>query len=348
MTITTQRRTKEREDLADRVPSSSVRGRGWLPTIIMIAFFVYFMIPLAWLVIASTKNNADLFSTFGFWFSHHFNLFTNIHAVFAYSNGVFLRWMLNSLIYAVVSAAGASFLATAAGYGFAKYQFPAKVVLLGVVLGAIAVPTTALAIPTYLLFSKIGIVNTPWAIILPSLINPIGVFLMSVYARDAIPDSLIESGRLDGASDIGIFLRIGLRMLVPGLITVFLFSLVHMEQLLPAIGNAEQSEAVPHHSRARPAERNSEQRRRLAGPVLRCSDRIPALDHPAHRRVPPAAAVLAVRPQRRRSEMIGTAPDAVARWERGWLRKITTAAEHRNRPGRRHPGKIAGDGDLDR
>jgi multiple sugar transport system permease protein len=192
----------------------------------MIAFFVYFMIPLAWLVIASTKNNADLFSTFGFWFSHHFNLFTNIHAVFAYSNGVFLRWMLNSLIYALVSAAGASFLATAAGYGFAKYQFPAKVLLLGVVLGAIAVPTTALAIPTYLLFSKIGIVNTPWAIILPSLINPIGVFLMSVYARDAIPDSLIESGRLDGASDIGIFLRIGLRMLVPGIITVFLFSLV--------------------------------------------------------------------------------------------------------------------------
>jgi multiple sugar transport system permease protein len=192
----------------------------------MVAFFVYFMIPLAWLVIASTKNNADLFSTFGFWFSHHFNLFTNIHAVFAYSNGVFLRWMLNSLIYALVSAAGASFLATAAGYGFAKYQFPARGLLQGVVIGAIAVPTTALAIPTYLLFSKIGIVNTPWAIILPSLINPIGVFLMRVYASDAIPDSLIESGRLDGASDISIFLRIGLRMLVPGLITVFLFSLV--------------------------------------------------------------------------------------------------------------------------
>ncbi len=226
MTIATQRRTNEREDLANRVPSGRVRGRGWLPTIIMVAFFVYFMIPLAWLVIASTKNNADLFSTFGFWFSHHFNLFTNIHAVFAYSNGVFLRWMLNSLIYALVSAAGASFLATAAGYGFAKYQFPARGLLQGVVIGAIAVPTTALAIPTYLLFSKIGSVNTPWAIILPSLINPIGVFLMRVYASDAIPDSLIESGRLDGASDIGIFLRIGLRMLVPGLITVFLFSLV--------------------------------------------------------------------------------------------------------------------------
>ncbi|HEX3962196.1 MAG TPA: carbohydrate ABC transporter permease [Trebonia sp.] len=226
MTVTAPHRETEPENLTGRMASGRARGRGWLATIIMIAFFVYFMIPLAWLVIASTKNNGDLFSTFGFWFSSHFNLFTNIHAVFAYSNGVFLRWMLNSLIYAVVSAAGASFLATAAGYGFAKYQFPAKGLVLGVVLGAIAVPTTALAIPTYLLFSKIGIVNTPWAIILPSMVNPIGVFLMRVYAGDAIPDSLIESGRLDGASDIGIFFRIGLRMLVPGLITVFLFSLV--------------------------------------------------------------------------------------------------------------------------
>jgi multiple sugar transport system permease protein len=98
--------------------------------------------------------------------------------------------------------------------------------MFGVVLGAIAVPTTALAVPTYLLFSKVGIVNTPWAIILPSLVNPIGIFLMRVYAADSVPDSLIESGRIDGASDIWIFLRIALRMLVPGLITVFLFSLV--------------------------------------------------------------------------------------------------------------------------
>ena len=342
MTIATPRRAKEREDLPDRVPSRSVRGRGWLPTIIMIAFFVYFMIPLAWLVIASTKNNADLFSTFGFWFSHHFNLFTNIHAVFAYSNGVFLRWMLNSLIYALVSAAGASFLATAAGYGFAKYQFPAKVLLLGVVLGAIAVPTTALAIPTYLLFSKIGIVNTPWAIILPSLINPIGVFLMSVYARDAIPDSLIESGRLDGASDIGIFLRIGLRMLVPGHYhRLPVLAGVHMEQLLPPIGDAEQSKAVPHHSRARPTECNSKQRRRLAGPVLRCSDRIPALDHPAHRRVPAAAAVLAVRSQRRRSEMIGTGPDAAVCRERDRLRR-SVQQKYSSWPGRMRPCRDAG------
>jgi multiple sugar transport system permease protein len=226
MSTTTRARADESEEVRTPNEPRSSRGTGWLPTVIMVAFFVYFMLPLAWLLVSSTKTNGALFSSFGFWFSGKFNLFHNIHAVFAYSNGVFFHWMINSLIYAIVSAVGASFLATAAGYAFAKYDFPTKRLLFGIVLGAIAVPATALAIPTYLLFSKIGLVNTPYAVILPSLINPIGLYLMRVYAQESVPESLIEAGRLDGANDIRIFFGIALPMLVPGFITVFLFSLV--------------------------------------------------------------------------------------------------------------------------
>src|SRR5919112_1685444 len=85
---------------------------------------------------------------------------------------------------------------------------------------------TALAIPTSLLFSKNGLVNTPWAIILPSLVSPFGLYLMRIYAQDAIPDSLIEAGRIDGAGELGIFFRLALRSLAPGFITVLLFTLV--------------------------------------------------------------------------------------------------------------------------
>jgi multiple sugar transport system permease protein len=222
MTTTTTRTTRTTTTETRPRP----RAVGWLPTVIMGCFLVYFMLPLGWLVISATKTNGDLFSSFGFWFSGRFNLWTNIHDVFAYSDGVFLHWMLNSLIYAVASGLGASLLATAAGYGFAKFEFPTKGLLFGVIIGAIAVPATALAIPTYLLFSKLGIVNTPWAVILPSLINPIGIYLMRVYAADSVPDALIEAGRLDGAGEVRIFSRIALPMLVPGFITVFLFSLV--------------------------------------------------------------------------------------------------------------------------
>jgi multiple sugar transport system permease protein len=134
--------------------------------------------------------------------------------------------MLNTLFYSVVSAVGATLLAALGGYGFAKFRFRGNNALFGVVLGSIMVPATALAIPTYLLFSKAGIVNTPWAIILPSLVSPFGLYLMRVYAQDAVADTILEAARLDGAGEIRIFFQVVMRSLSPGLVTVLLFTLV--------------------------------------------------------------------------------------------------------------------------
>jgi multiple sugar transport system permease protein len=196
-----------------------------LLTVVMIACALYFIFPLYWLVVASTKSNADLFSTFGLWFAD-FNLFENLRSVFTFQDGVFSRWALNSLIYAVVSAVGASILATAAGYAFAKYRFPGGKVLFSIILGAVMIPSTALAIPTYLLFARAELTDTYWAIILPSLVSPFGVYLMRVYAADAVDSSLLEAARVDGAGEFHIFLTVAFRLLVPGSVTVLLFTLV--------------------------------------------------------------------------------------------------------------------------
>lgn len=195
-------------------------------TIAMLAALAYFLVPLLWLVVASTKSTQDLFNTFGLWFSHSPQLLGNIRATFATDNGVFLQWMLNTVLYAVVSSVGAAFLAACAGYGFAKYRFRGHKAAFNLVVGTIMVPTTALAIPTYLLFAQVGLVNTPWAVILPSLINPFGLYLMRIYAEDAVPDSLLEAARIDGAGELRIFATIALRLLSPGLVTVLLFTLV--------------------------------------------------------------------------------------------------------------------------
>ncbi|HEX2858143.1 MAG TPA: carbohydrate ABC transporter permease [Propionibacteriaceae bacterium] len=195
-------------------------------SVIMWMLALYFAIPIIWLVISSTKNNADLFSSFGLWFGSSIHLLQNIRDVFTSQNGLYARWALNTILYSVVSALGATMLATMAGYGFAKYRFPFKRVMFSVVLGSIMIPLTALAIPTYLLFSSAGLTDTIWAVIIPSLVSPFGVYLMQVYAADAIPDQLLEAGRVDGAGEITIFFRIGLRMLGPGLVTVLLFTLV--------------------------------------------------------------------------------------------------------------------------
>jgi multiple sugar transport system permease protein len=206
-------------------PRRKRSGKSTLLTAVMLLCLVYFLLPIFWLVVASTKANEDLFTSFGLWFSN-MSLAENLHNVFTFQNGVFGKWMINSLVYAIVSGFGAAALATAAGYAFAKYRFPGGNAMFTIVLGAVMIPMTALAIPTYLLFAGANLTNTVWAVILPSLVSPFGVYLMRVYAADAVPDSLIEAARVDGAGEMRIFFQIVLRLLVPGSITVLLFALV--------------------------------------------------------------------------------------------------------------------------
>lgn len=195
-------------------------------TLGMLALLIYFMLPLFWLFVASTKTTGDLFASFGLWFSDDFSLLSNIRETVTYDGAVYARWMANTIFYSVVSAGGAALLCALGGYGFAKYRFRGNGAMFALVLGSIMVPTTALAIPTYLLFSKVGLVNTPWAIILPSLVSPFGLYLMRIYAQDAVPDGIIEAARIDGASEFRIFFQVVLRMLAPGIVTVLLFTLV--------------------------------------------------------------------------------------------------------------------------
>jgi multiple sugar transport system permease protein len=202
------------------------KRRSNLLTLAMLALLIYFLLPLYWIVVASTKSSSDLTSSFGLWFADDFNLWSNIVDTFTFNDGVYGRWLLNTLFYSIVSAGGAALLAALGGYGFSKFRFPGNGGLFYFVLGSIMVPTTALAIPTYLIFSRVDLVNTPWAIILPSLASPFGLYLMRVYADDGVPDSIIEAARIDGAGEFRIFFRIALRMIAPGFVTVLLFQLV--------------------------------------------------------------------------------------------------------------------------
>jgi multiple sugar transport system permease protein len=195
-------------------------------TIVMVVFVLYSVFPLVWLVINATKSQHDLYATFGLAFGSHFDLFANIGQTLSYRGGIFVQWLGNTLLYVVVGAGGATLLATAAGYGLAKFRFPGRRMVFAVVLGAIAIPGTALAVPTFLMFSQAGLTNTPWSVIVPSLISPFGLYLVWTYAVDAIPDELLEAARIDGASELRIFATISMRLLAPGIVTVLLFAIV--------------------------------------------------------------------------------------------------------------------------
>jgi multiple sugar transport system permease protein len=207
-------------------PKALLANKSRVLTAVASLYLVYTLLPLVWLVINATKSLDALFATPGLWFGGPFALFTNIAETFTYDDGIFLRWLGNTLLYVVVGAGGATLLATAAGYGLAKYRFSGRRAVFAVILGAIAIPGTALAVPTFLMFSAMGLTNTPWAVIIPSLVSPFGLYLIWVYATDAVPDELIESARIDGAGEIRIFFSVALRLLVPGIVTVALFAVV--------------------------------------------------------------------------------------------------------------------------
>ena len=194
--------------------------------VLMTVMLAYAWLPLFWLVVNSAKTQASLFSTFGLWFGGRFALWSNIHQALTYDGGIYVRWLGNTLLYTVAGAGGATFLATLAGYGLAKYDFRGKRVIAALVLGAVAVPATALAVPTFLLFSQLHLANTPWSVILPSLASPFGLYLIWVYASDAVPSELIEAARIDGAGEVRTFFTISLRLLGPGVVTVLLFTVV--------------------------------------------------------------------------------------------------------------------------
>ncbi|GAA0685710.1 carbohydrate ABC transporter permease [Kitasatospora atroaurantiaca] len=180
------------------------------------------LLPLGWLLTAAAKNTPDLLGGNTLSLSN-FHLTDNLHALATADGGIYFRWYLNSLLYAGGGALLCAFICVCAGYAFEVYTFRGQEKLFGLVLVGVLIPTTALALPMYLLASRIGIVNTFWAVFIPSLVFPFGVYLSRIFVSGYVPAEVLEAARMDGAGELRTFWSIGLRMVTPGFVTVFLF-----------------------------------------------------------------------------------------------------------------------------
>ncbi|WP_202567302.1 carbohydrate ABC transporter permease [Agreia sp. COWG] len=193
--------------------------------IVMGVSTLYFLVPIWWLFIGSTKSREQFSSTAGLWFAD-FNLFTNIADLVSYNDGVYLRWMLNSIVYASFGALLGTLFAAMCGYALAKYRFPGRELIFNTVLGGVLVPATALALPLFLIFSQFNATNTFWSVFLPSIVSPFGVYLARIFAAASVPDELLEAARLDGAGEVRTFFSVSRRLMTPALVTIFLFQFV--------------------------------------------------------------------------------------------------------------------------
>ncbi|WP_286795490.1 carbohydrate ABC transporter permease [Microbacterium sp. UBA3394] len=203
-------------------PSRTARTVGW---IFMIAVTLYFLVPVYWLIVASTKSTGDLFSTPGFLFAD-FNLWQNLVDLTEQADGIYWRWMFNSLIYSGLGSVLMTFISVISGYALAMYRFRGRTVILAAALGSMLVPQTVLAQPTYVLLVEMGLNNTMWGVLLPSLVYPFGVMLGFIYAQTSVPMELLEAARLDGASEWRAFWSIALKLLTPGAVTILLFAFI--------------------------------------------------------------------------------------------------------------------------
>lgn len=191
----------------------------------LILFAFYSIAPVWWLIVNSTKDRRDLYNTNGLWFAD-WNLGTNLQALVSYNDGIFFRWLLNTVLYSGVGAAVCTLISIAAGYSLAKFSYRGRGVALGVVVGSFLVPTTLITLPLFLLFSALGIVDTAWAVLIPFFVSPFGVYLSKVYVEGVIPDELLEAARIDGAGEWRIFFTVVLPMMRTGAATVFILLFV--------------------------------------------------------------------------------------------------------------------------
>jgi multiple sugar transport system permease protein len=187
---------------------------------------VYTLLPVLWVLIAATKTGPALFNSSTA--VPGTSLFKNISELNSYRSGLYWQWMLNTLIYAGGGALLGTTLSGLTGFALAKYEFRGKKVLFNVLLGGVMVPAVALAVPTYLMLAKIGMAGGYLSVLLPSVAAalPYGSYLGRIFAASSVPDEVLEAARIEGAGEWRLMLRIAAPMMVPGLVTIFLFQFI--------------------------------------------------------------------------------------------------------------------------
>ncbi|MDR2380144.1 MAG: carbohydrate ABC transporter permease [Bifidobacteriaceae bacterium] len=184
---------------------------------------MYFASPVVWLGLASTNSLSELYRSHG-WVGLGGEFIRNVGDALAYDDGIYGRWVVNSLIYCLVGAGATTAVSLTAGYAVATYDFRGRRAVLGLAVSSLMIPATALAFPTYRLLMAFGLADSYWGILLPSLVYPFGVLLSYAYALTAVPREVLEAARMDGAGEWRTFRSVAFPMLRSGAVTVMLFA----------------------------------------------------------------------------------------------------------------------------
>jgi multiple sugar transport system permease protein len=204
---------------------------------LLAALAVICLVPLLWLLLAPSKSESDLANHYPLSFgavSGYLRAWSNL---LSYQNGILLTWFANTVLYSAATVTLAIGTSVAAGYALATTRMPGRRILLLLSLVAMIVPGAALVLPIFVMLNSVHLVGTPLSVVLPLGFFPFGAYLSFIHFSTAIPRSLFEAARMDGASEWRIFTRIALPLSksLVGLVAFFSFVGVWTNYFLPFV-----------------------------------------------------------------------------------------------------------------
>ena len=217
--------------------------KSWLRSLalhlFLIAVFALTLAPFAWMLLTSFKIAGSSFVWPIEWLPHPPTL-EQYETLFDRLN--FARATFNSVFVALSVTALSLLVNSLAGFAFAKYHFPGRQKIFGFMLTSMMIPAQVAMLPLFILFNKLGLLNNYLGLIIPGLTSMFGIFLMKQFMM-SIPDALLDSARIDGASEVKIFWRVVLPLTKPALATLAIFTFMSAwnDFLWPLIVMTQQS-----------------------------------------------------------------------------------------------------------
>ena len=206
--------------------SADISSRpGFLGYGLLIATLLGAILPLYWAFLIASGDSSTLNNVNMPWWPGG-NFLANAWKVVSNERVLFFKAVLNSLIVSTVVSASVVFFSTLAGYSFAKLRFRGSRGLFVFVIATTAVPTQLGVVPLFIVMSQLGWTGTLGAVIVPGLVTAFGVFWMTQYLSTALPDELIEAGRVDGANMFQTFWYIGFPAARPAAAMLGLFTFI--------------------------------------------------------------------------------------------------------------------------
>jgi multiple sugar transport system permease protein len=193
---------------------------------ILLVFAIFFIAPVLWLVLAPTKSDHALVTSSPFSFGSFHNVALAWKHLDAYSDHLYRRWMVNTLIYSLSATAITLAISIPAGYGLALGKFPGRKLILTLTLVVMIMPAASLVLPIFLELNALHLIGSVFSVILPFSFFPFGVYLAYIYYATSIPSELLDAARVDGCGEWLTFRRIALPLAKPVVALVFFFSFV--------------------------------------------------------------------------------------------------------------------------